>query len=43
MSKRCVECKKILKDEYATHCSDECLFKGIKDSKSLDDKKNTCA
>jgi|TARA_B100000959_G_C14948197_1_gene610722 hypothetical protein len=33
--KKCKECGKLLKDVTATHCSDECLFKGIEKSKSL--------
>ncbi len=34
--KKCKGCGKILKDVTATHCSDECLFKGIEKSKSLE-------
>ena len=32
---RCKECGKPLKNSTATHCSDNCLFKGIEKSKSL--------
>ena len=32
---KCKECNKTLKNTNATHCSDECLFKGIEKSKSL--------
>ena len=32
---KCKECKKPLRNSNATHCSDECLFKGIEKSKSL--------
>ena len=32
---KCKECGKTLKNSNATHCSDECLFKGIEKSKSL--------
>ena len=32
---RCKECGKPLKNSTATHCSDDCLFKGIEKSKSL--------
>jgi hypothetical protein len=32
---KCKECGKVLKNLTATHCSDECLFKGIEKSKSL--------
>jgi hypothetical protein len=32
---KCKECGKILKNSIATHCSDECLFKGIQQSESL--------
>ncbi|MBT5993815.1 MAG: hypothetical protein HOG69_05515 [Thaumarchaeota archaeon] len=32
---KCKECGMPLKNVNATHCSDECLFKGIEKSKSL--------
>ncbi|MDP6897506.1 MAG: hypothetical protein QGH95_00065 [Candidatus Nitrosopelagicus sp.] len=32
---KCKECGKSLKNSVATHCSDECLFKGIEKSESL--------
>tara|TARA_B100001996_G_C18101162_1_gene377401 strand:- start:185 stop:337 length:153 start_codon:yes stop_codon:yes gene_type:complete len=32
---KCKECGKVLKNSTATHCSDNCLFKGIEKSKSL--------
>ena len=32
---KCKECGITLKNTNATHCSDECLFKGIEKSKSL--------
>ena len=34
--KKCQQCKKILDNDIATHCSDECLLKSIKKSKSMD-------
>jgi len=33
--KKCLMCKKELKEEDATHCSDTCLFKSIEKSKSV--------
>jgi len=33
--KKCLMCKKELKEESATHCSDACLFKSIEKSKSV--------
>ena len=33
--KKCLMCKKVLKEEDATHCSDACLFKSIEKSKSV--------
>jgi hypothetical protein len=32
---KCKECGTTLKNSTATHCSDDCLFKGIEKSKSL--------
>jgi hypothetical protein len=34
--KKCQQCKKILDNDIATHCSDECLLQSIKKSKSMD-------
>jgi len=35
MGKFCKECGKIMRLSKMSHCSDECLFTSIKDSKSL--------
>ena len=35
MGKFCKKCGKIMKKPKASHCSDECLLKNIKNSKSL--------
>ena len=34
MGKWCLNCGKVLKNQKATHCSDECLLANLKDSKS---------
>jgi hypothetical protein len=33
---KCQQCKKQLEDDTATHCSDVCLLKSIRKSKSMD-------
>lgn len=35
MGKWCLNCGKIMKNIELTHCSDECLFADIKNSKTL--------
>jgi hypothetical protein len=37
MGKFCEECQKLMKNPDLSHCSDECLFEDIKNSKSLKD------
>ena len=36
--KRCAQCGGKLSGPEVTHCSDECLFKGIRNSKSISGK-----
>ena len=40
MGKFCMKCRKLMKNSDLTHCSDECLFEDIKDSKSLKEDTN---
>jgi hypothetical protein len=35
MGKFCEKCRKLMKNPDLSHCSDECLFEDIKDSRSL--------
>ena len=34
MNKKCLNCGRIMKEPELTHCSDECMFKQVKKSKS---------
>ena len=40
MGKWCKRCGKIMKNQEATHCSDECLLEDMKKSKSARDDGN---
>lgn len=40
MGQYCKNCGKIMKKPKLTHCSDECLFMHIKNSKSVDKEYN---
>ncbi|GKS67561.1 hypothetical protein YTPLAS73_11080 [Nitrosarchaeum sp.] len=37
MAEKCENCNKILDNPYLTHCSEECLFEILKNSKSVTD------